>query len=166
MAPTQWLYILIICYPIACSVTQLLDMFRSLWWWQRDDLYLSHSVSVYKSLLCKVHSILFCLSGILCDLIIIFTVTRIEDLTDNIRVGFGSFNDKLTCPYAYIPVPPSGGGACPVCDFQPSLYTFRHQITLTDNITFYNVGKHVHVHTRPWKVCRFVFYILYYQSHT
>ena len=78
---------------------------------------------------------------ILCDLIILFTVNRIEDLTDNIRVGFGSFNDKLTRPYAYIPVPPPGGGACPVCDIQPPLYTFRHQITLTDNITFYNVYK-------------------------
>jgi hypothetical protein len=64
------------------------------------------------------------------------TANRIRNVTDNVRVGFGSFNDKATRPYTYFPEQPADGSPCPQCG---PIYAFRHQITLTDDITFYNV---------------------------
>ena len=74
-------------------------------------------------------------------IIIISAANRIETITDNVRIGFGSFNDKITRPYTYH-LDPLPNGDCPVNN--PEIcrhYAFRHQITLTDNITFYNVSE-------------------------
>ena len=67
------------------------------------------------------------------------TANRIRNITNNVRIGFGSFNDKPTRPYTYIPVP-NAQGRCNVALCNTQFYAFRHQITLTDDITFYNVS--------------------------
>ena len=63
---------------------------------------------------------------------------RIEDVTDNVRLGFGSFVDKVTRPYTWLPLlefcDENRDDSCAV-----PRYAFRHQITLTDDIPFYNV---------------------------
>ena len=162
--------LLIICYPIACSVTQLLVilslspryilcvLFSSQLTMVREYVqicsglcdddnamtYICHIQFLYLTICisrccAKCIQYYFICQGVCLTFSYLFIANRIEDFTDNIRVGFGSFNDKLTRPYAYIPVPPADGGSCPICDVRPPRYAFRHQITLTDNITFYNV---------------------------
>lgn len=62
--------------------------------------------------------------------------SQIRDVTNNIRIGFGSFNDKVTRPYTYFPVPNTPGGSCAACGPNSA---FSHQITLTSDIPFYNM---------------------------
>ena len=54
-------------------------------------------------------------------------------------MGFGSFNDnlKVTWPYAHVAVA-RPGRTCNIPECEPN-YASRHQIRLTDSITFYNV---------------------------
>ena len=59
----------------------------------------------------------------------IHTANQIKNVTNNVRIGFGSFNDKVTRPYTYFL---GSDGTMPN-------YAFSHQIKLTNNITFYNV---------------------------
>ena len=70
---------------------------------------------------------------------VLCTETSIERLTTNVRIGFGSFNDKVARPFTDFQTN-QDGSACPatrpVC--RPN-YAFRHQINLIDNITFYDV---------------------------
>ena len=71
---------------------------------------------------------------------ILSTETSIETLTTNVRIGFGSFNDKVARPFTDFQTGPDGM-AC-LNDRQQCRpnYAFRHQINLIDNITFYDVS--------------------------
>ena len=83
------------------------------------------------------------------------TANQFRNITNNVRIGFGSFNDKPIRPYTYIPVP-NALGVCniPLCSQQ--FYAFRHQITLTDNITFYSVSIH----------CMYMYSVIYRHTHS
>ena len=80
----------------------------------------------------------FCL---LIELLPLLTATNIGNITTNVRLGFGSFNDKVTRPYTFVVdeqvCSSSTSQSTDGCD--EGYYAFRHQITLTDDIARYDV---------------------------
>ena len=70
--------------------------------------------------------------------IILPTATRLEEITSDFHLGFGAFNEKplepFTDPSQRAPLGP-GGAVVSATD-----YSYRHFVSLTDNITQFRVS--------------------------
>ena len=59
---------------------------------------------------------------------------RIEGITNNVRLGVGAFNEKVTHPFARQSLDPATD------PIDPSTFAFRHFVSLTDDIDEFSVS--------------------------